>query len=168
MENDSTCDCVNKVMAMIPMPVPGLTEEFARKLCAWRVPTDIVAITIIEMLLGTDRLEKVDRRLSDARTALVNAFTSGYERVSELKEAAAILKEECNLSIWHEICRHLNKRGFELSMLEAQALFQLFKKGKIANAADAERKIRDLRANHPRESNPEPGNPSIPRTGPGN
>lgn len=144
MENDSTCDCVNKVMAMIPMPVPGLAEEFARKACAWKVPTDIVAIAIIEMLLGTDRTEWVDQRVRRAREDLVNAFTSN-RGVEDFKAAAEVLSADYDLDIWRNICAHFDQLNLNPNSAEAHLLFRLFRSGHVLDAASAERYVLEQR-----------------------
>lgn len=143
--SNQTSECVRSVIAMIPMPVSHVAEEYARMYCAWGVPASVAAMAILEFLLGPGKAKWGQEWPNEHQLAIGRALAEGREGINRLKEATEALHVKKRMAVWHDICEHLGP-SVSLSERECRDIYFQVLSGEINNVADAVYALSKIRA----------------------
>lgn len=119
--SDRSSECIRNVIAMIPMPVSHVAEYYAERYCMWGVPADVVAMAILELLLGRGKADWEHEFPTDNQLDIGRALAEGREGIARLQQAAANLNVSQRMAVWKDICTHFDSSPPSLKKRSAQS-----------------------------------------------
>lgn len=152
--SDRVCDCLKRVIAMIPMPISHVAYEYAKRYCEWGLPADAIAIGILEFLIGPGLDDWDNDKIREEHLAIAKALMEGRDGVELLKETAKSRYFSEKIELWKNICKNLDMSP-NLTSNECRAIYSGVLSGRILNVSDALLHLKILRS-PPKEPAPKP------------
>ncbi|MFG6110239.1 hypothetical protein [Stenotrophomonas nematodicola] len=134
--SDRTCDCINSVIAMIPMPISHVARQYAERYCEWGLPPDAIAIGILELLIGPGRDDWDHGQVKEEHLAIAKALMEGRDGVELLKEAAESKYFSEKMGLWRDICKKINTDP-KLTSKQCREVYSKVLSGKIKSVSAA-------------------------------
>ncbi|MBN5141395.1 hypothetical protein [Stenotrophomonas indicatrix] len=151
--SDRACDCLKRVIAMIPMPISHVAYGYAKRYCEWGLPADAIAIGILEFLIGPGLDDWDNDKIREEHLAIAKALMEGRDGVELLKETAKSRYFSEKIELWKDICKKLGMSP-NLTSNECRVIYSGVLLGRILSVSDALLRLQSLRP-LPKESTPE-------------
>jgi len=145
---DRTCDCVNSVIAMIPMPISHVARRYAVRYCGWGLPPATIAIAILELLIGPGTDDWDHSLPKEEHLAIEKALMEGRDGITLLKETADLDYFSKKIGLWGDICKRLGTSP-KLSSEECREIYSGVLSGRINSVSAALEHLSSLRRTAP-------------------